>query len=83
MTSARADDRGGREQDYENYVLLLRNLRQYFDKIHPDWGLSIAIPASYWYLQHFDINEMQKYVSWFKWVFLSCMYPSFAKTFVV
>lgn len=66
MTLARADDRGGREQDYENYVLLLRNLRQHFDKVHPDWGLSIAIPASYWYLQHFDINEMQKYVSWFK-----------------
>ena len=28
-------------------------------------GLSITIPASYWYLQHFDIVKLADTVDWF------------------
>ncbi|KAL1591786.1 hypothetical protein SLS60_011785 [Paraconiothyrium brasiliense] len=61
----RADDRGGRSEDYENYVLLLSAIKSKFESYNSGWTLSIAIPASYWYLQHFDINSMQSYVDWF------------------
>lgn len=29
------------------------------------YGLSITIPSSYWYMQHFDIISMAKTVDWF------------------
>ncbi|KAF2119716.1 hypothetical protein BDV96DRAFT_642728 [Lophiotrema nucula] len=61
----RAEDRGGRPEDYDNYPILLQGLRQEFDKYGRGWKLSIAIPASYWYLQHFDLRSMQKSVDWF------------------
>lgn len=28
-------------------------------------GLSITLPASYWYLQHFDLVNLAKNVDWF------------------
>ena len=30
--------------------------------------LSITLPSSYWYLQHFDLNNMQKHVSYFNFM---------------
>ncbi|KAL4860892.1 hypothetical protein BDV12DRAFT_204588 [Aspergillus spectabilis] len=60
-----ADDRSGRPQDFENYVTLVREMRERFDEYNRGWGISMAIPASYWYLQHFDVSELQKHVSWF------------------
>ncbi|KAF2004069.1 glycoside hydrolase family 18 protein [Amniculicola lignicola CBS 123094] len=61
----RADDRGGKPADYDNYVYLLSTIRSAFDKFNPSWDISIAIPASYWYLQHFDVKNMERSVSWF------------------
>jgi GH18 family chitinase len=70
-----ADDRGGRPEDYENYVTLLKEMRAAFDEINPGWGITMAIPASYWYLQHFDVGEMQKYVDWFNLMRYLSLYP--------
>jgi hypothetical protein len=53
-----ADDRGGRPQDPENYLQLMRDFRA-----NPAFGtfsLSIAAPASYWYLRGFKIAEMSE-----------------------
>ncbi|KAF2473995.1 chitinase A1 [Lindgomyces ingoldianus] len=60
-----ADDRGGHKADFDNYVYLLRAIKSQFDDRNPSWTLSVAIPASYWYLQHFDVNSMQSEVDWF------------------
>ncbi|KAJ5375522.1 hypothetical protein N7517_007528 [Penicillium concentricum] len=60
-----ADDRGGKDADYKNYVTLVQEMRASFTKRNEIWGISMAIPASYWYLQHFDIAALQKEVSWF------------------
>ncbi|USP75586.1 hypothetical protein yc1106_02860 [Curvularia clavata] len=60
-----ADDRGGRPEDYENYVYLLQTIKQHLKEADPGYVLSIAIPASYWYLRHFDLNSMQRSVDWF------------------
>ncbi|KAF3480778.1 uncharacterized protein GIQ15_06125 [Arthroderma uncinatum] len=57
-----ADDRGGSKSDYNNYVLLLRELK---DAFGTKYGLTMAIPASYWYLRGFDLKNMVKYVDWF------------------
>ncbi|KAF3384739.1 LysM domain-containing protein [Penicillium rolfsii] len=60
-----ADDRNGRAEDYVNYVTFLRNLRRALDGTGLDFGLSITIPSSYWYMQHFDIVSIDPIVSWF------------------
>jgi chitinase len=59
-----ATDRRGKPQDTENYVSLLREMRDYFRSSRRGWGISFAAPASYWYLRHFNIGEMMKYVDW-------------------
>ncbi|KAM5499911.1 putative chitinase [Microsporum canis] len=57
-----AEDRGGSKPDFKNYVSLLRELK---DAFGTKYGLSMAIPASYWYLRGFDLKNMAKYVDWF------------------
>ncbi|OBT86816.1 hypothetical protein VE02_03930 [Pseudogymnoascus sp. 03VT05] len=57
-----ADDRGGKKEDKANYVLLVKEMK---DAFKGKYGISITLPASYWYLQHFDVVGMEPYVSWF------------------
>ncbi|EFY94032.1 glycoside hydrolase family 18 protein [Metarhizium robertsii ARSEF 23] len=58
-----APDRNGRDEDYKNIVSFMRELRHRMDQ-HKK-GVSMAIPASYWYLQHFDIAALEAAVDWF------------------
>lgn len=58
-----AKDRNGRGDDYKNIVTLMKKIRERMDDSKR--GVSMAIPASYWYLQHFDIKELEKHVNWF------------------
>ncbi|EWC46483.1 hypothetical protein DRE_04206 [Drechslerella stenobrocha 248] len=60
-----ADDRGGSPPDTRNYILLVREMKQAFSTATAGWGITIAIPASFWYLQHFDLALMQNYIDWF------------------
>ena len=57
-----ADDRGGKSQDTANYVSLAGELRVAFGT---KYGISMTLPTSYWYLQHFDLMGIQKSVDWF------------------
>lgn len=57
-----ADDRGGKSQDTANYVSLAAELRA---ALGTKYGISMTLPTSYWYLQHFDLLGIQKYVDWF------------------
>jgi len=57
-----ASDRGGVAADTANFVSLCREMQIAFGS---RYGLTVTLPTSYWYLQHFDINSMQQYVSWF------------------
>ncbi|KAJ3319722.1 hypothetical protein HDU76_000471 [Blyttiomyces sp. JEL0837] len=50
-----ADDRGGRPSDSQAYVALVSDLRAAFG---PWYSLSIAAPASNWYLRGFAIDQM-------------------------
>ncbi|KAI2635311.1 hypothetical protein GGS21DRAFT_489974 [Xylaria nigripes] len=57
-----ADDRGGLMADKANYVELVKDLRSAFGD---RYGISMTLPTSYWYLQHFDLKNIQDNVDWF------------------
>ncbi|KAF5523516.1 Chitotriosidase-1 [Colletotrichum aenigma] len=57
-----ADDRGGTADDTANFVLLCKEIKAAFGT---RFGYSITLPASYWYLQNFDLAGMQPFVDWF------------------
>ncbi|KAJ5848907.1 CAZyme family GH18 [Penicillium rubens] len=60
-----ADDRSGKPEDYKNFPTFMENLRKALDGTGGRNTLSITLPASYWYLQHFDLKELAKHVSFF------------------
>lgn len=66
-----ADDRGGVTRDKENYVSLVKELRAAFG---PAYGISMTLPTSYWYLQHFDLIGIQDNVDWFNLMSYDCKY---------
>ncbi|KAK8109605.1 hypothetical protein PG999_007742, partial [Apiospora kogelbergensis] len=60
-----ADDRSGRPEDYENVVTFLKRVKSALKGTGGRDGLSITLPASFWYLQHFDIAKIQDIVDFF------------------
>ncbi|KAL2754188.1 glycoside hydrolase family 18 protein [Sodiomyces alcalophilus JCM 7366] len=56
-----AKDRGGRPEDKQNFVLLCKEMKEAFAG---RYGLSVTLPASYWYLRHFDVAGMEPHVDW-------------------
>lgn len=51
-----AEDRSGRAVDFANFPEFMARLR---DSLRPaKKGISITLPASYWYLQHFDLQAL-------------------------
>ncbi|EFR04224.1 chitotriosidase-1 [Nannizzia gypsea CBS 118893] len=60
-----ADDRAGKPEDFKNFVTFLRRLRQRLNQTGRKFGLTITLPASYWYLRGFDIVNLEPHVDWF------------------
>ncbi|KAK6500777.1 hypothetical protein TWF506_003540 [Arthrobotrys conoides] len=60
-----ADDRNGRPEDFANFVTLMRNLRAYLASTGHRYGVTVTLPTSFWYLQHFDVVNLEKHVDWF------------------
>lgn len=58
-------DRGGIDADVDNFVQLMSEIKDAFARENTGWEASITLPTSYWYLRHFNINRLQKYVSFF------------------
>ncbi|KAH7120620.1 hypothetical protein EDB81DRAFT_666993 [Dactylonectria macrodidyma] len=59
-----AEDRGGTEVDGENYVALVKELREAIEASGHDYIVTFTAPSSYWYLRHFDLKGMETYVDW-------------------
>ncbi|CAK7203033.1 hypothetical protein SEUCBS139899_005762 [Sporothrix eucalyptigena] len=57
-----ADDRGGVAADTANFVALVSQMKTVFGG---KYGLTVTLPTSYWYLQHFDVVGLQPHVDWF------------------
>lgn len=60
-----APDRQGRGEDFENLPKFLWNIKSALTQNSAKNSFSIAVPASYWYLQHFDIINIAKHVEFF------------------
>ncbi|KAL9608377.1 MAG: hypothetical protein Q9167_006791 [Letrouitia subvulpina] len=60
-----APERSGKPEDYQNYVSFLSNLRAALGSSGHQYGLSITIPSSYWYLRNFDIVSIAQQIDWF------------------
>ncbi|KAK3943074.1 hypothetical protein QBC46DRAFT_447135 [Diplogelasinospora grovesii] len=58
-----APDRNGRGEDFLNFPSFLARLRSTLNNYN--YGLSITLPSSYWYLQHFDLEALAESVDWF------------------
>jgi len=57
-----ADDRGGVAADTANYVSFAQELKAAFGS---KYGISMTLPTSFWYLQHFDLPGIQQHIDWF------------------
>ena len=57
-----APDRRGNPEDTKNYVALMKDIKDRFDKKGAGWGISFTAPASYWYMKWFDIAGMAEVV---------------------
>jgi len=64
-----ADDRGGVAGDKENYVALAKEMRAAFGG---QYGISMTLPTSFWYLQHFDLSGIQDSLDWFNLMAYDC-----------
>jgi hypothetical protein len=60
-----APERGGRRDDFANYLTWLSNLRAAFTAAGHSWGITITLPSSFWYLQNFDVVKLEPVVDWF------------------
>ncbi|KAK1767907.1 killer toxin subunits alpha/beta [Phialemonium atrogriseum] len=59
-------DRGGNAADYDNFPKFMKNLKAALDAGSGGRnGISITLPVSFWYLQNFDIVELEKWVDFF------------------
>ncbi|KAE8310127.1 hypothetical protein BDV41DRAFT_400350 [Aspergillus transmontanensis] len=60
-----AEDRGGAHSDTANLVKFLKELRA---ALGSEYGLTVTLPTSYWYLKGFDIANMVQYVDFFNFM---------------
>ncbi|RSL94203.1 hypothetical protein CDV31_014405 [Fusarium ambrosium] len=58
-----AIDRSGKKEDFANFPKFMARLKEMMEGGKK--GLTITLPASYWYLQHFDIKKLEKTVDFF------------------
>ena len=56
-----APDRGGAKADFSHFVSFMEDLKAAFGL----QGVTVTLPSSYWYMQGFDIKNLEPYVDWF------------------
>ncbi|KAL2828494.1 hypothetical protein BDW59DRAFT_159698 [Aspergillus cavernicola] len=56
-----AEERSGAPEDFDNFISFLKNLQAAIG----NRGLTITLPASFGYLQHFDIKNTEPILDWF------------------
>ncbi|KAM7214514.1 glycoside hydrolase [Rhypophila decipiens] len=59
-----ADDRGGVPADYVNFVTWMAQLRARLNRSGRKFELTLTVPSSYWYLQHFDLQGLARSLDW-------------------
>ncbi|QRW14045.1 chitinase [Ceratobasidium sp. AG-Ba] len=59
------DLRGGITADKANLNSLVKEFRAAIDSSGSGFGLTMTTPSSYYYLRHFDVAEIAKWIDWF------------------
>jgi GH18 family chitinase len=59
----------GVDRDKANYVALVAQMRSAFGS---KYGITVTLPTSFWYLQHFDLVGLQPNVDWFNLMSYDC-----------
>ncbi|CEL61305.1 Chitotriosidase-1 OS=Homo sapiens GN=CHIT1 PE=1 SV=1 [Rhizoctonia solani AG-1 IB] len=57
--------RGGVAEDKSNFNLLMKEFRAAIRSSGTPYGLTLTTPSSYYYLRHFDVEELAKWIDWF------------------
>ncbi|KAL9578954.1 MAG: hypothetical protein Q9203_006905 [Teloschistes exilis] len=60
-----APERSGNPIDQQNYEVFLYNLKSALGSNGHNYGLTITIPSSYWYMRNFDLSGIAKHIDWF------------------
>lgn len=60
-----SEERGGNPDDFKNFQIFVRRLRNALRSNGYRDGLSVTLPASYYYLQHYDLSQLEDSVDWF------------------
>lgn len=60
-----AEDHGGVPEDFDNYVVFMRRMREHLNRSGRRFGVSLTLPASYWYLRGFNIVNLEPHVDFF------------------
>jgi chitinase len=58
-------ERCGNVADFVNYVSFITRLRNALGSAGHKYGLSITLPASYWYMQNYDIVALSQQIDFF------------------
>ncbi|KAJ5254853.1 hypothetical protein N7505_010004 [Penicillium chrysogenum] len=60
-----AEDRGGRDEDKENFVTFMKELKE---ACGSSYSITATLPTSYWYLKGFDVKALSEYVDYFNFM---------------
>ncbi|GES59975.1 class V chitinase [Aspergillus terreus] len=63
-----ADDRNGRPEDFDNFPKFMANLKNVLMSTGGRDELSLTLPKSYQYLQHYDTKALAKSVDYFNYL---------------
>lgn len=59
-----AEERSGRPEDYKNFATLMRNMKDALGAGGKKYGLTLTLPSSFWYMQHFDVKALEEICDW-------------------
>ncbi|KAM7185747.1 chitinase [Naviculisporaceae sp. PSN 640] len=60
-----AEDRGGIPEDYDNFPRMMARMRARLNASGKKYGTSLTLPASYWYMQGFNLAALEPSVDFF------------------
>ena len=58
-------DKGGRPENYDRFVKLVKEIRSALDSSGEDYTLTVALPGQSWELFDYDIEGLVQHVDWF------------------
>jgi len=58
-------DKGGKPENYERFVLLVKEIRKVLNSAGRDYILTVALPPTSWEIYDYDVEGLSPFVDWF------------------